>query len=173
MKLHFELTKRAGKKLDAIIDRIIAAILAQTFKPIIAGGEITITFGTVSMQLGGSKAMAKYTVPNDQAPVNYAIAPIVVEDAEGEVKDASIRFYSSDPEVVAVNGDVLAGNLSFGRSGVASVILEATVKVGAVTIVARETILSFVVTTGAVGEVTGGEITLEGLTPDPEPPAEG
>lgn len=163
--------KRLEKFLDKYFVQLIAAILGRTLKPVVTGGDLSFQVAPfVSVEMKGNRSMANYTIPNDQAPINYSVSPIVAKDAEGEDVVVVETLTSSNPEVIAVQGDVRSGQLLVGRSGAATLTYEATAKVGPTTVLVKSSTANFAVTTGQPGENTGGDLVIEGLTPDPEAP---
>jgi hypothetical protein len=107
-----------------------------------------------------------YTVKDDNADVNFAVAVGGVTDAEGNpIADAgavTVAVLSTDESVVAVTFDATAktGSVHFGNPGTATV--TATVSNG-------ETLLGsgaadFTVTTGDPAKVSSVDLSFDGLT---------
>lgn len=112
-----------------------------------------------------------YIVKDDNPDVRYAMAPLVVKDAEGNVIDNPqlvVEVVSDNPDAVAVtpDADPMQGSVHFGNPGLANI--NATVKTAAGVLLGSRG-AQFTVTTGDPAAIAGGELAFEGLT---EAPAE-
>lgn len=119
-----------------------------------------------------------YVVKADNPDVKYGISPVVVKDSEGNtVPGASVDVVVASDNLAAVtvtpDADPHTGTVHFGGpnpdGSPATAGLTATFKFGDKVLAVKGT--QIVVTAGDPTEISGGDITLEGLTE--APPAAG
>ncbi len=105
-----------------------------------------------------------YIVKDDNPDVEYRLGNLSAQDAEGNEIDGaelSTTISSSDPAVVKVTSkDQTSGKLSFGKPGTATV--TATINAPNGQQIIRTA--NFVVTTGDVALISGGDLEIDGLT---------
>jgi hypothetical protein len=112
-----------------------------------------------------------YIVKDDHEDVEYRIGEVTAQDAEGNAVDVAgmnVSVVSSDPAVVKVTSRTpTEGKLSFGKPGNATV--AATINAPSGQQIVRTA--NFVVTTGDVALIAGGNLEIDGLTEAPEVPS--
>lgn len=147
--------------------------------PVIQGGDISFGFDSLGITLEGETVMATYTIPDDQNDFQIAISPITgAKDKEGRDVEVKQALKSSDENVISLtfpngNGDLTNVLAHVGNPGVASVDYVASVKVGRNLVPVKTADATFIVTTGNIdtGSISGGDLTIADLEPDPEAPA--
>ena len=109
-----------------------------------------------------------FVLQNDHADVPFTISAVSATDAEGETIPLVESLASSDEGVVSIlyaegsdANNPRAGQVHIGHSGLAS--LEYTAKDPAGNIV-KSGGAQFTITTGAIANVSGGDLALEGIT---------
>lgn len=110
-----------------------------------------------------------YIVKDDQPDVPGSISPIVAQDAEGHDVDpgeVEEQFVTDDAGAVAILFDdpssVRNWTLHFGAPGLANLNYTATRKSDGA--ILKSSGKQFTVTTGDIVAVTGGDISIPGLT---------
>ncbi len=109
-----------------------------------------------------------FKLSNDHADVPLTITPISATDAEGETIALTESLTTSDEGVVSIlfaegsdASNPRSAQLHIGHSGLGS--LEYTAKDPAGNIV-KSGGAQFTITTGAISNVSGGDLALEGVT---------
>jgi len=141
------------KELLALMSRLVVAverIANPTHQPFsILGGDVM------------------FELPNDHADVPFTISAVSATDSEGETITLTESLTTSDEGVVSIlfaegsdASSPRAGQVHIGHSGLAS--LEYTAKDPSGNIV-KSGGAQFTITTGAIANVSGGDLALEGI----------
>lgn len=164
--------------VDEIVRPVVDAIANRNLKPVFEGGDITFDISpTDGVTLTGRKTTLTFTFSNDHADIEVHRAPLTGSpvDAENEPVTLQQEFTTENAAVVAIVADPADPDhftLKLGRSGVSTVTNTVFTKVGRAIQPVKVQAATIVLTTGAVDPTTvvGGELTFEGVEPDPETP---
>lgn len=108
-----------------------------------------------------------FIVPNDQADIPFVVSPVTATDGEGESITLTEELISDNEEVISLvfGPDASVSNpregvAHVGRSGVANVNYTAKDPSGNIV---KSSGAQFTVTTGAIANVSGGDISFQGV----------